>query len=261
MRKEVTMNRLEQFTERVLWSRIPVRFARVVTLLAILAVVAALAGYGFGAIWNSEVPEIVRDAAYGLVAHQLAGLDIPFAPDYVGGDLVNKLQAWDINSNSLWLVQQTTKIVPYFAYEDLTDRGLYPSILAWIPMTNERSFHVLGTAYTDEYVIYLNDRTVTDPRFNDQREALETLVHELIHIQGGLFADDPAPDWATKSAHLESATEAATIEVLAAMCNYGDKIACLSFWSSTEGLARSSRSEEHTSELQSQSNLVCRLLL
>ena len=41
-----------------------------------------------------------------------------------------------------------------------------------------------------------------------------------------------------KSAILESNTSAATVEVLAAMCNYGDELACQSFWHELEALSR-----------------------
>src|SRR2546430_11350563 len=42
---------------------------------------------------------------------------------------------------------------------------------------------------------------------------------------------------------------------------HGRPAAAAAFWSDQPGILAGRRSEEHTSELQSQSNLVCRLLL
>ena len=43
-----------------------------------------------------------------------------------------------------------------------------------------------------------------------------------------------------KSALLESNTSAATLEVLGAMCNYGDSLSCKTFWYEVENLSRQS---------------------
>src|SRR2546430_3838752 len=67
------------------------------------------------------------------------------------------------------------------------------------------------------------------------------------------------PEGATTT--LAGLTSRWTIENLCACSSASATWAAMSKRSSTRTSSRSSRSEEHTSELQSQSNLVCRLLL
>ena len=68
----------------------------------------------------------------------------------------------------------------------------------------------------NDNTILLNERYVLDARWSDQRRALTTLVHELVHIQRGAYISG-------SSAELESATSIATVEVL----SNSDRIAVL----------------------------------
>jgi hypothetical protein len=85
----------------------------------------------------------------------------------------------------------------------------------------------------------------------DMRVLLATIVHEMIHAQGGAFnfsgkcsqtiqsAEDIAC-WNNESTQLESNTQSAAINVLAAMCNHQDELACKSFWYEIEDASSSS---------------------
>ena len=124
-------------------------------------------------------------------------------------------------------------IVPYMGYEKVTPTPYHPKSAGMMPFAGNTSFHVAGRMFPNDELILLNERYLLDQRWSDQRRALTTLVHELVHIQRGAYIEG-------SSAELESATSMATAEVLAAMCNYGDDLACLAFWNDISGLARSS---------------------
>jgi hypothetical protein len=139
---------------------------------------------------------------------------------------------WEIETNSEWLVDYTNAIVPLLVYEKIgVGNGVYPQAVVFTPYTGARSFHVSGSMIPVYNVVAINERHVLDSFWNDQRETLITLVHELVHVQGGVFV-------AGASAQLEAHTSAATFEALAAMCNLGDQLACASFWRNVEMTAR-----------------------
>lgn len=217
-----------------------VRFGVLMLLLVVLT-----AGAVVGEVWawnNTFAFQVVRDAVIAVVAHYNAGPDIPIdIGPYSGSSSQSPEKAWGMLSNSLWLVRQTARIVPQLVYEDV-GAGLYPDTVIFVPYPAYRSLQVAGTmSCTYEYgcLVMLNERFLTDPGWDDMRALLATLVHEIIHRQGGLFIDDPnVSDWPTKSAHLESKTSAATLEVLAAMCNDRDPLACRAFWVELESMAR-----------------------
>ena len=193
--------------------------------------------------WGSEFRPVMRDAVIALGAHTLAGKKISVEPDYYGGAGVNPYITWEMPSNSVWLVRRTTNIVPFMSYEGLVDNAVYPTEVFFIPFTDDGSFHIAGRAIIQYGYVLLNERLITDDKWTDERDLLEVLTHELIHIQGGNFATwSGGETWEDQSAHLESATSAATVEVLAAMCNYGDRVACKAFWLDIESMARYSLS-------------------
>ena len=239
-RKPTARKRAKKLTT---WQKILPRIRLMAFVLGLVVLTAGLLA-GWTWVWNNTISAqaILRDVVVTLVAHTMAGGNIPIVGvDYSGGQVVNKAEVWGIESNSLWLVRETMKIVPLLVYEDI-GAGKYPEVVVFVPYIGERSFHVAGTMQcqqSDVCIVYLNERYVTDPSWNDMRGLLTTLTHEIIHRQGGLFLDDPeVSDWPTKSAHLESRTSAATTETLAAMCNFGNKLACRSFWAEIESMAR-----------------------
>jgi len=222
-----------------------IRFGVLVLVVAVFSLTSAAAQ-----VWayhNTQLPQVLRDAVIVLVAHARAGDDIPITDvDYAGGTTYYLDSTWGILTNSLWLVRQTTMIVPLLVYEGVGG-GRYPVEVFFAPYRGNRSFHVSGSTNCEQSApdapitcwVMLNERLVLDPGWSDMRGLLATLVHEIIHDQGGRFLDDPdVTDWDTKSAHLESKTSAATIEVLAAWCNKRNELACKAFWAEIESMAR-----------------------
>ena len=223
---------------------------RVVIPLLIVAV--GIVGWATTLTWayrNTQLPQVLRDMVIALVAHTKAGEDIPIDAgliNYSGGTAQDIDETWGIETNSIWLVRQTMQIVPLLYYEEIGG-GIYPDGVIFVPYLGIRSFHVGGTMDCRQYapravpicLVILNERYLTDPGWNDARSLLSTLIHETIHLQGGLFLDDPnVQDWPTQSAHLEAKTSAATMEALAALCNYQNEIACRAFWAEIESMAR-----------------------
>ncbi len=83
--------------------------------------------------------------------------------------------------------------------------------------------HIWGHAHPFRNVAFLNERMFFDGRWQDQANLMGTMTHELIHLQGGAYISGSPEEF-------EPATEAATTEVLAAMCNHGNDVACRAFW-------------------------------
>lgn len=192
---------------------------------------------GLGLVWSTIQP-MVRDFVVANVAEYKAGPKIPFTEEDMGyqrGFKIdeNNLYSWGIESNNVWMSDYIRLIVPYMGYEKVNPTPFYPKAAGMTPYLSYQSFHVAGRMYPSADLISLNERYILDAKWNDQRRALATLVHELVHIQRGAYT-------AGESAELESATSMATVEVLAAMCNYMDDLACKAFWNDISGLARSS---------------------
>ena len=214
------------------------RNKRTLAFFSVYAVLTALMILG-AYIFSTEKP-LFRDFYIANIAHLNAGPLQPFEEDeagYMRGYLIDDYNTWayGIESNNMWIAEYVRKIVPYFAYDKVTDRGIYPNSAGSIPLMDMSSFHVGGRMYHDSNTIILNERYFIDAKWNDKRRALGVLVHELVHIQRKAYT-------AGSSEELESATSTATVEVLAAMCNYGDTLACSAFWFNIENLARTSMS-------------------
>ena len=191
-------------------------------------------------LWRMGAPALARDAVVAIYAHQRAGEPIPFAPDYTMTMPYPSYATYGITVNSLWLAKRTTNVVPYFAYDRLTAFPAYPVAAFFFPREGLSSFTVGGQAQTENGSLTINERYLTDPRWIDEAGTLGTLVHELIHLQGGDFAPADGSNYfssAEESAEKESNTSAATLEILAAMCNYQDEVACSAFWQELEGFA------------------------
>ena len=210
--------------------------ARTLIVLAVEAV-AVLAFIGAAWFYGLYQP-IFRDFVVANVAHVRAGEVLPFEDGEAGyqrGFKIDEYNVWayGIESNNMWMAEYTRLIIPYMDYEQVTAQSIYPDAVGSIPLVGNQSFHVGGRMYHDTNEIILNERMFIDERWNDKRRALSTLVHELVHIQRGAYTSGT-------SAERETATSTATIEVLAGMCNYGDSLACSTFWREIEHLARTS---------------------
>jgi hypothetical protein len=192
---------------------------------------------------------VLRDIYIATVAHSRAGDDIPFELvnephevdwnkiDYSRQLLLDTAITWEVKTNSMWLADKVRMIVPYFQYEGVIENPIYPVSVYLYPYVEDRSFHILGNASSPSGAAILNERFFLDLERRDLRQVYSTLVHELIHLQGGGFSG-----WVPLGieGQLESRTQAATIEVLAGMCHYRDEIACRAFWAEIESWARGS---------------------
>lgn len=189
------------------------------------------------ALFYANYKTLIRDFVIAVVAFERAGDPVPFEDNvYARGRILDMDMSYGMESNNLWMLDQTRLIVPYFPYEKVSTQGVYPVAVGSIPMAGDDSFHVAGRMipnHEEGHIALLNEREFLDQRWNDQRRALEVLVHELVHVQGGNYLFGTSEE-------LESATSIATVEVLAAMCNYDHELACQSFWLEVSGLARTS---------------------
>jgi len=186
----------------------------------------------------AALPKIARAFYVTELAYLRSGNGQSIDTDYSGGNVLTADNTnpddeltWGLYSNSAWLTQLYRDVVPYYAYEKLTLEGRTPNMLAFFPFDNDDSFHILGQYSPWSDSIILNERFRYDPRYDDDRELLGTLIHEGIHAQGGSFLEGT-------SVEVESNTSAATLEIEAAMCQYGKKLACSAFWYSLHDMAR-----------------------
>ena len=114
----------------------------------------------------------------------------------------------------------TLEMVPYLTYEGVSLAGQLPADIKFFWTSGVRQLHVLGTAYCDSNGpvenVYLN-LGYANPASSlyGGEDSLWTLLHELIHMQGGTFCSGASED-------LEANTQIATAEVAAAMVNRGN---------------------------------------
>lgn len=246
------LGRLVKFAIREFPVRISAkRWFVILTIFFVLGGITFKSAYW---LWNSNLVPIVRDVVISIVAHQKAGDPIPVTADFNASQFYPKEETWGIETNSKWLADYATRIVPYYVRESV-GVGVYPDYIVVRPWFGDTSFNLGGRADC-EYsslqmrnvcVVFINSRLFNDPAWQDSRDILEIFVHEMAHIQGGNFTFpdqlEEGETWAGWSAILESKTSAATLEVLAAMCNYGDELACKTAWYELETLSsRSLRS-------------------
>lgn len=207
-------------------------------------VLAVLTKYAVSKV-DTETRLAVRDFVIAEIAFINAGNPVPFKADYVesgnicSGEPENTSCSWGMRTNSKWLIDRENVVIPFLAYEHITDVARDPGILMWVPYTNDMSFHVAGQTSMNylDVAVTLNSRYLFDKQWNDERNALGTLTHELIHTQGWWFMFPhtitvSTPDYIVEllRSDLEARTSSATIEALAGMCRYGDRVSCQSFW-------------------------------
>ncbi len=178
---------------------------------------------------------ILRDIVIATYAHHRAG--DPITPeegeiDYIDANLYSLPYTWGIESNSKYLAGLVRQIVPMFEYEHVSPVRMakYPSRIVFVPYHGRDHIHKLGTAGSGD--VHINERLILRPDGPDERAILSTVVHELVHVQEGRFSGFA---W---GAVIEAPTQAATIEVLAAMCHYRNEVACKAFWGEIEDYAR-----------------------
>lgn len=208
---------------------VPVKFIRFVLCVAIYLG----AYFGYVAMRERNMFELPRDMIVAMWAHRMAGDIVPpnngMKIDYVPG---GRSSVYGQLVNSAWVAEQSRMITPFMYYEGLHESGIYPEWLMWLPYPARKSFHIGGQASSTFQMIALNERMLLrNPA--DARQILGILVHESVHVQGGNFTNGP-------SAMIESATSAATLEVLAGMCLFDDPLACKAFWFEVEDLADAS---------------------
>jgi hypothetical protein len=205
------------------------KYVKIALLLVALSLVA---GGVFVAKWYNEGGRyIVRDFVVATIAHIKAGDRVPIEIEYAYTDSNEIKQDWGIYTNVRWLSDYARLIVPHMEYEGLTDWGQGPQYIIMQPMYGRNSYHLLGQANGEDDIIRLNERMIIGAQGPDARRLLSVLVHELIHLQGGDF-------YGNQSYITEGKTSAATLEILAAMCNYRDELACKTFWYEIEDFAR-----------------------
>lgn len=177
-----------------------------------------------------------RDMAVAMIADRLAGERIPLDAPHSYDAL---FKVYDTTTNSKLMGEWAYEIVPFFAIENISNGDRYPRTIILAPNAGPRSFVVAGSAYCEERAVWLNDRFL-----EDRAQLFVTLAHELIHLQMGNFCDAPEMEEAdqplNRSVWIESHTTAATVEATAAMCQWGNPVACKAFWQEIATLARRS---------------------
>ena len=201
-------------------------------LIIVLGVAAGLL-LGLRAFWLSDARIVLRDTAIAMIADRLAGEGVPIdVPHSTNDDQI--FLVYNTFTNAPLLAEWAYQIVPFFATEHVGGR-IYPEVIILAPFVMERSFVVAGNTDCEGRRVNVNDRFL-----DDQADLLTTLTHELIHDQMGNFCTPPDGYSGDRSVWVESHTTTATVEVTAAMCRYGNQIACQSFWQQISQLARRS---------------------
>ena len=212
--------------------------------------IAVLAGLAVGTYRADQLGarQVAGNMVLAVIAHQKAGDPLPFGPDYTLSMPYPSRATYGIEVNSMWLLKNITYAVPFFAYEKVSGLPTYPEAAFFFPRTGLGSFTVGGQmnpmgGVGDGGWLTLNERYLTDPQWIDEAATLATLVHELVHVQGGNYLSQDADvelSTAAESAFIESNTSAATLEVLAGMCNFRNELACAAFWQDIESFALAS---------------------
>ena len=211
-------------------------------VVVLLSLFVGLGAFGWQEGEKIELPLMIRDVVIAVIAENKAGDEIPYEFDY---NLTQFYNIGGIYTNSLYLMEQVRIILPFFGYEGITETPTSPDVIGFGYLAGIRSFTVGGFAVQrdtpnpgDPGIILINERYVLLDSYNDKRDILSTLTHELVHHQGANFIGR-APNYLESSA-FEANTQAATIEVLAAMCNFRDADSCKAFWDEISAYARGS---------------------
>jgi hypothetical protein len=175
-------------------------------LVGAISVSIALSSIGAFAINKSPIARLlIRDVVVTTIAYHKAGEKIIADSD-----------------PSTFVMEYSQVIVPFFAQEKIREMPISPEKITIIL---DESGGISGVAIPEDNTIRL-----TFIEQVDIRELLPVIVHELVHLQRGRFLTyDEQPPW-IKFTSSEANTQAATLEVLAAMCNSGDDLACATFW-------------------------------
>lgn len=193
--------------------------------IGFISVLIALGSIGAFAINKSPTARLlIRDAVVTTVASHMTGEEgFLFNLEYTDF-MVNNPMTY---SNSLWVLDYSQIIVPFFASENIREIPVYPKGIVVEPKGKLEVINVAGCAYYEERLVYIFVGEQSDARY-----LLPVLIHEHVHLQGGRFIDS-VPPWLNVVVS-EANTQAATIEILAAMCHSGDDLACTAFWNETK---------------------------
>ncbi len=190
-------------------------------LFKLIGVLAVVMGLVYGLVSSTYVDELARGFVLVTALADRDGGGV-FDPG-----LTDPYTEFGVTTNSRWALNYTLRIVPLFSYEGIVNHPVYPAAVLFAPFPGDSAYVVLGRAAPWNSVVFLNWRYTEDGTMSDEADALGTLTHELIHVQGGIFSGGTSEE-------LEAATAAATTEVLAALCNFGDRIACTAFLDSVQ---------------------------
>lgn len=198
-----------------------------ILIVGAISISIALGSIGTFAVSKSPIARLlIRDAVVATIAHHKVREKTLFNEEY--GEFMSSNSI----SNSLWILDYSQIIVPFFKQENIRETPVYPRKIIIESRENQKKFLITGVAYYEnrDIVIFLHKEKQIK-----SRQLLPVLVHEHVHLQGGRFIGDEPP-WAD-IVLFESNTQAATLEVLAAMCYSGDDLACDAFWSEIENYA------------------------
>lgn len=206
-----------------------------------------------------QAVEIMRDSIVAVMANRqkdstpISELEI----DYLRAGEYNLELTWGIHTNSIWLGDATRLIIPYMSYELVNLAPNYPDFVIFMPQMADSSFHLMGQAgrsFMWGNIVTLNERMLWQDGWDAER-LWSTMVHEFVHIQNGSFRNGASED-------LESATVAATLEILAGMCNHNHELSCSAFWAEVEDLAKYSlRTKLHRNGLDWWYEFFCNVFL
>jgi hypothetical protein len=171
--------------------------------VGVISTLIALSSIGAFAINKSPIARLlIRDVVVTTIAYHKAGEKIILDSD-----------------PSTFVMDYSQVILPFFVQENVREMPISPEEITVIL---GESGGISGVAIPEHNIIRL-----TFIEQVDVRELLPVIVHELVHLQRGRFlAESPWTDFTSSEAN----TQAATLEVLAAMCNSGDDLACAAFW-------------------------------
>lgn len=227
---EVTREKCRGWWERCLglFGKLPFVNRNHLKLKLFVLTLLVLAGLFTGFVVSESY--VLSNLTLAWIAQRRAGSErIVYQPEYVPGATG---YGHIMVSNSPDLLTKTRMILPYMVYEKLSVHpGHYPRGVIFTHYPGSDSFHVVGRYVPLYNMVTLNERMLHNVRWNDEAFILGILTHELIHAQGGNFLHG-------MSEEIESATQAGTLEVLAAMCNYSDQVACRGFWNEIEDYGR-----------------------
>ncbi len=184
-------------------------------LVGAISTLVALSSICVFAINKNPIARLlIRDVVVATVAHHKAGEEIILDSEHL-----------------TFTLDYSQIIVPFFAQESIRETPIAPT---GVIVDLQESGRITGRAFPENGAILL-----TLPKQIDSRKLLPVLVHEQVHLQEGRFLSyNSLYPW-TEFIPFEANTQAASLEVLAALCHSGDDLACAAFWGEIEEYSNS----------------------